>query len=132
MTFEDFWSAYPHPENRGDKNRARMRYERLSNAGLTVDMRDALEKYGEYLAREKWQAAMMCATWLGSDKAQRWRDWLPELLKPKTLIEALGEEVQRREFLELRAVGIAKYRARLGQPEIPIAEIMDMLIREKL
>ncbi len=78
MEFQEFWdTAYAHPVNRGDKNRASLRFQRVvATTGLDVLLL-ALEGYKAYQKQNPWYSPAQLSTWLGSQQSERWLDWLP-------------------------------------------------------
>ncbi len=78
MNFDDFWKAFPTKTgDRGDKQRARMRFKRVVDAGRLETLLTALNAYCLALEEESWRSPMMCSTWLGSAADERWRVWAP-------------------------------------------------------
>lgn len=72
--FPEFWSTYPHPENRGSKAKAESLFNHLSLFDRNAAVK-AVGPYREYLDRERWNSPMMAQTWL-SKKARNWETWI--------------------------------------------------------
>ena len=103
MTFSDFTSQYPHPQNRGDMVRAKARLDRIVQAGQAGSLMEALVEYRQYLFVNKWCHPAQMSTWLGSANNERWREFLKEA--PKTVTPLLDAALNEERILQ-RAEGI--------------------------
>lgn len=73
MNFADFWTAYPHPKNRGSKAEAESLYDKLS-LGQRIRMEAGLPKYAAYCAETEWYQPMQAQRWLNGKK-ENWQSW---------------------------------------------------------
>ncbi len=120
MTFEMLWSEYCHPANRGDRIRAKMRFDRIIKNGHEPDLLMSLDGYRGYLRRNSWQSPMMLATWLGSAHSERWREW--HILPLTAHIEPESDD----ELLD-RARLIQRDRERRGLPVPEMEEVLRVI-----
>jgi len=70
--FEDFWGEYPHPPNRGSKQKAKTLFEGLSPTDQKAVLA-SLEQLNEYLAVATWRSAQMATTFL-NHKNRNWEN----------------------------------------------------------
>lgn len=86
MIFELLWVQYRHPTNRGSIPRAKTRYRRIVEHGQLDALLLALEGYKAYQSENKWYQAMQLATWLGSHKDERWKQWSGQPVEVKSQV----------------------------------------------
>ncbi len=79
--FEEFWSAYPHPKNRGGKESTKKLYSSSLRKISHDELCRAARAYGAFLAKpdEKWRQAKQAIGWL---RHELWDEWL-EASSPK-------------------------------------------------
>lgn len=119
MTFEEFWNVlYVHPENKGSKTRAHVRFLRIVAHAELNGMLAALDEYKIYQALNAWYSPKMCASWLGSAKDELWREWIPLGRIPKKITK-----LETDEQFTARIDTMMRIRRRENLPAISRAEL---------
>ena len=73
MAFTDFWAALPDGMRKGDKTRARQRYDAIHKRGEGKLLQLALDAYIADQKANPWRGYMYASTFLG-----RWEEHIPE------------------------------------------------------
>lgn len=137
MTFPEFWRVWPKAGDKGDKQRASQRFERVVAAGNLTALLASFEAYRFMLARESWRTCMMLSTWLGSPTNERWREYsgMDRPAPPKSMFEIAEDREAAHAYnverAELIRQDLLKDVAKGLRKEAPTArEILDYLESE--
>jgi hypothetical protein len=83
--FDEWWKDLPPAMKKGDRVRARTRYERIAKDGELEALHVALELYVRDQTVNSWRAYSYASTWLGSASNPRWKEWWPTDYVPPLL-----------------------------------------------
>ncbi len=120
IEFSDFWAQLPQGMKKGDKVRAKVRFDRLAASGCLLALQNALQFYCAELRRDTWKQPMYLSTWLGSATNERWREWD----HPSIPIEKL---VVDDEWVRHRAEVIQRDREKQKLPYLSVDDIIKRL-----
>ncbi len=131
MTFEAFWSNWPKSGDKGDKGRARIRFDRIVTAGRLSAMLVARDAYIDVVECERRggfnRQYLQVSTFLGSATEERWRQYLPAEtpLRPLPLLDAVQVSEHQNERAQTMHAMFQRDHARGLRQNVPtIHEIL--------
>lgn len=97
MTFTQWWDNLPLAMKRGDRNRAKSRYDAIVKAGQGDSLKSALNAYLVDQGANSWRGWLYAASFLG-----RWQQWAPSEPQNRESYELFGSEsVPEKQIQEL-------------------------------
>lgn len=95
MDFDTFWKAYPHPKNRGSKDKA-MRLLSALTLGDMIEVERAIPGYKAHLDASDWQVPMQAQRFLNR-KDRNWRAFIGNTVgEDMAEIQSGHEEIKER------------------------------------